>query len=169
MSKLGCTHTHQQREGEIQRNRESCFSLSYRCLAFLSIKKKKEKKSRKNTLSICGGHFNLVKGQFLWPWYYGNCISLPWKCKVSFRIYIILVERGMRKIIKMKRALTQKFPSETQHEWEFFYICHLFSLAVDGLLFVLSIWVLSICCHIDSKYCPQIDGYFLFCFWVYKY
>lgn len=131
--------------------------------------KKKKKKSRKSTLSICGGHFNLLKGQFLWSWYYCNYTSLPWKCNTSFRIYIILVERGMRKIIKMKRALTQKFPSKTQHEWKLFYICHLFSLVVDGLLFVLFIWVLSIFCHIDCKYCSQIDGYFLFCFWVYEY
>jgi len=129
----------------------------------------KKKKSRKSTLSICGGHFNLLKGQFLWSWYYCNYTSLPWKCNTSFRIYIILVERGMRKIIKMKRALTQKFPSKTQHEWKLFYICHLFSLVVDGLLFVLFIWVLSIFCHIDCKYCSQIDGCFLFCFWVYEY
>ena len=163
------THTHTRRERERYRGTERAASLYHIDVWHSYQSKKKKKKSRKSTLSICGGHFNLLKGQFLWSWYYCNYTSLPWKCNTSFRIYIILVERGMRKIIKMKRALTQKFPSKTQHEWKLFYICHLFSLVADGLLFVLFIWVLSIFCHIDCKYCSQIDGYFLFCFWVYEY
>lgn len=51
------THTYTVGErGRDTEEQRGLLLLSYRCLAFLSITKKK---SRKSTVSICGGHVNV--------------------------------------------------------------------------------------------------------------
>lgn len=60
---------------------------------------------------ICSGHFNLLKDQFLGLWYCWNwTICLSWEWSAIFRIYLILVGRLMRKIIKERKAVTLIFP-----------------------------------------------------------